>query len=485
MVKKEKNNSRVTKYLIVNFLFFLLIFFLSILNKVSFSYFPFLYLCLLFSICFSTILFSKRLNGKYAILNFFTILYFIFYGAGDILYLIFPEATIYFTERPVITNTEIAALLGIFLYVLGYKIVISNYKNSSKIKHDWKPNFTFNFGVFIWAIGLFGTWIFQFNFSDTRADNVVFGNITVILVLLKMVQPLGTAMIIYRYLTKPSSFLLFVVIGLMTVEFVFGFVADSKELSIRAFVILLILSSLIYGKVPKKWLLLSVCLFAASFSVFQAYRQAIFHDRDQNRQESLSNLSSNLNKALKSKTSGGFKAGIHGFIGRMNLKGNLNTVITRTGYDVDFQDGYTIELLLYAFIPRYILPNKADSSVGQLFNREFKISEDKDTYISATHLAELYWNYGWPGLILGMFIIGSLMGYLSSRWSMKDSPSIVNSMLIFSTLYLLCFRFEGGIALQYTLWARSIVLILLMNYVVGLMGFVVRNKTFIRRTVNT
>lgn len=480
IAKTKPNKNKAMTYFMVNGVFYLIIAVMAGMNPSDFSALSVPYVCLLFSLCSLPIIIAKNMNGRYAILNLFALLYLVFYSAADLLEIIFPIADVrIITNNGFLTETEVAALLGIAMYIMGYCVVAKNYRDKKKKLLDWKHGFRFKFGIILWFAGLVATWIWQFEYADLlHGKKEIRGNFVIVFILLRMLQPLGTAMIIYSYLTKRSIFMLAIVMGILAVEFVFGFVADSKELSIRAFVILLMFYVLLYGKVPKKWLTIAICLFAMTFSIFQAYRQAIFHDRDQSRQEALTNLSANLDKVLASSEEGQgrFRAGIDGFVGRMNLKANLEMVITRTGADVQYQNGYTIGLLFYVLIPRFIMPDKPDSAVGQLFNRQFKVSEDPDTYISATHLAELYWNYSWTGLIIGMFVIGLVMGFAGSSWSLRDRPNLVNALLIFSTLYLLCFRFEAGIAIQYTLWIRSILLIFLMNYLVKLLGFTQQHK---------
>jgi hypothetical protein len=280
-----------------------------------------------------------------------------------------------------------------------------------------------------------------------------------------MLAPVGGAMIIYAWITSGRRSLLMLVLAIIAAEFVLGFVSDSKELSIRAMVLLILAKFLIEGRVPKQWIALAAVAIALTFSVFQAYRLEIFQVREQSRQEALQNLSANLGKALNSKMlrEGQAVSGTEKFIERISFKSTIEVIVERTGRSAEFQDGYTLSLLLYAFIPRLILPNKPDSSVGQMFNREFHFSEDRDTYISVTHLGELFWNYGWPGLLIGMTVIGAVLGVASSSWSLRERANLTRFLLLMSTIYLVCFRFESGVALQYTLWLRTVFLILLLH----------------------
>ncbi len=464
-------DKRVAWFFLLNGCFSVLVFLLAAFGQYSFESQPVIYLSILFFLCSSPLLFADRYNGKFAIFLIFMPLFFLFYGASDLIRLLpgFYDNTKNYREPGYLSLAEFSILIGAALYIGGYLWTANiNYKQSSHaVKAEWSIPIILMFGLFSWAAGLVGTWIWQFQYVDWNNKTNIQGNFTVIFVILRMLQPVGAALLIYAYLIKKSTPLLILVLCMLFIEFVFGFVADSKELSVRSIVILVIAYLLLYGSFPKKWIIAAVIVCIATFSVFQAYRYEVLQQRDTGRQEALQDFSANLDKALASKqlSEGRAISSIKGIVERTNLKGNMQLIVSRTGYDVAFQNGYTIGLLFHAVIPRFIWPDKPDSSVGRLFNREFKISEDPDTYISATHMGELYWNFGWPGLIVGMFFIGSFMGFLSAKLSLVDNPSALKFLVLISTIYLLCFRFEGGIALQYTLWLRSTIMLILLDMV--------------------
>ena len=98
---------------------------------------------------------------------------------------------------------------------------------------------------------------------------------------------------------------------------------------------------------------------------------------------------------------------------RASLKFNMEREFARTGVDVPFQEGRTLVAIPLAFIPRIIWPDKPDVSTGQLFNHEIIQGEVADTYISPSHVGELYWNYGWPR---GDILKDCRYGYFGFPW---------------------------------------------------------------------
>jgi hypothetical protein len=105
-----------------------------------------------------------------------------------------------------------------------------------------------------------------------------------------------------------------------------------------------------------------------------------------------------------------------------------------------YQDGATMEYLKVVFIPRILWPDKPVMSRGYWFSAYVGIASSESEMSSSTAISptgELYWNFGIPGVIVGMFFMGSLFGFL---WRLSG-PNIlgrVEAMLTFSfaTFYM-------------------------------------------------
>ncbi len=55
-----------------------------------------------------------------------------------------------------------------------------------------------------------------------------------------------------------------------------------------------------------------------------------------------------------------------------------------------FQNGYTLTPMITVFIPRVLWSDKPAIPTGQILNRTFHVSEATETFISPSHLGELY-----------------------------------------------------------------------------------------------
>jgi hypothetical protein len=93
---------------------------------------------------------------------------------------------------------------------------------------------------------------------------------------------------------------------------------------------------------------------------------------------------------------------------------------------------------------------------GQLVNKAFHVSDSDNVYISQSHLGELYWNFGWPGVVLGMTIIGLTCGYIGAGFNLRDFRTVTRLLVTVVTIRQLIWGFEGGIAAIYVVWIRSV-----------------------------
>jgi hypothetical protein len=79
-----------------------------------------------------------------------------------------------------------------------------------------------------------------------------------------------------------------------------------------------------------------------------------------------------------------------------------------------------------------------------------------DTFISPSHLGELYWNFGWPGLMVGMTFIGMLLGWIGAASSLAERLSATRLLILLATVGTLCLQFEASVAVTYIVWIRSL-----------------------------
>lgn len=428
------------------------------------------YVVLLFTLCSSPILFITNYRGKASLMLMFLAYYFAAFGLLDLSNLISFNPLPPRPAHALFTTGEIVILAGALAFIAGYGLAASfvSERNTGILRKDWSPKAIPAVGIIAWLIGFYTNALVQFGVGDqftlTDYNLGAFGGF---IVLARILSPVGVLMLVYSYLTTGKRSSLIVLIVMMLGDFGLGFVGDTKEMAIRDPLLFLFSYLILRERVPVIITIIFVVAAGIAFNFFAAYRDEL-GSRHESRVAALSKIDSKLEKILgeNKPLTQRFGEGLEYFSSRITLKQNVEIIASRVGKDKEYKNGYTLKPLLYAFIPRFIKPDKQDSSeVGRLFNREFIYAYyggSPDTYMSVSTIGELYWNFGFAGIIIGMMCIGSLLAYIAGL-TLGEKNNLPRYLLLLLTVYLLVLRSESAVAMTYTFWARSVVLLFLIH----------------------
>lgn len=111
--------------------------------------------------------------------------------------------------------------------------------------------------------------------------------------------------------------------------------------------------------------------------------------------------------------------------------------------------GEGMDYLVYAFIPRALWPDKPTVTRGAWFSEylgQARSEETATTSLGQTAPGELYWNFGWPGVLLGMSLLGVVCGKLwklATPFAERDSLRL---LLYFGITFQVTNMAEAGSA---------------------------------------
>ena len=274
-------------------------------------------------------------------------------------------------------------------------------------------------------------------------------------------------LLIYLYLTAREKKILATLIAIMALNIGLGFFGGgAKLIAIEVPVLFLLSFVLLRERIPVFTLIVFTLATAVLFNVFQSYRNSL-GSSGESRGAAISKIVSGNATALKAGVPLGQRVskGLEYFVSRISARWVIGLVVARTGRNgIPFQDGATLTPLFYIFIPRLVAPDKPDNVIGRLFNHTFSIAS-ANTHIAVTNLGDLYWNFGWPGIVIGMTIIGAFLAWAATKFRLDRNPTLPKFLFLMVTALFLVLKFEDGIALIYTIWARGAVLLLLLHAV--------------------
>jgi hypothetical protein len=431
-----------------------------------------LYLVLLFLISGSPVLWVKRFNDRYSLLAVFFAVYFLYYGALDLSHLLSGEAFLAPADYGILSPAELVILVGGLLAQIGYVIACRGDERQRPELKDWPEAMLVWGGAALWMISTWLFWKFKIEVitdptieAEKRGLGSLSGLQLIGFLLAGYLQPLCIIILAYAQCRYRRAYMIPVLAVVLGVQMVFGFVADINGQVLIGFALVALTKLLIDGTIPKFRMLLMLIIIAVVFPVLQANRMLrgeVSHTKAEQ------NLVQTLMKAIE--TTGKANSGAdhaQSFVERMNLKPSVEMIVGRTGMDVKYQNGDTIVPLLGVFVPRLIWPEKPDVATGRLLNKEFNLSEQEETYISPSHLGELYWNYGWRGVLIGMPLIGLLLGYVGKRCDLAQGTNLTRILILVLTIQQLVLGFESAIVPQYSVWVRSLLAIGLLHWLLA------------------
>jgi hypothetical protein len=424
------------------------------------------YACGLFALCSAPLLYLRTLNSRYVLLAFFMAPYYLYFGALDVASLLFGEE-VPPVRNGFLTSAELAILCGAAFVLFGYLRGVNwggRVGGNAPIA-EWPAHTTLLLGAALWLAGTAAVFYFQVFVVPAKtgaAARLGFAGmgpvLTFIVMLGALAQPLGLLVLAYGYAKYRNVVWQLLIITVVVVQAVVGFITDIKNIAMIASVVIIMTRTLVNNRLPIAWIAGGLIFVLVSFPVFQAYRVEVAGERGLNRMQALAQLDKVVEIAFASRdkvTSGEHGRRSQTFVERASSKANLELLFAHVGVDVPFLNGASLVALPMAFVPRLIAPDKDDVAVGQLFNRQI-LKNDNDTYISISHLGELYWNFGWPGIFGVLPLFGVLLGFIGARTSLEQGSSLTRVLILVGTAQTLCLGFGGGLPVAYIVWLRSL-----------------------------
>jgi hypothetical protein len=434
-----------------------------------------LYAGLLFALCSAPLTLLKSFNGRYILLMIFMCFYFMDFGGLDVQSMLtgfpLPEARI-----ELLTPVELAVLACGVLLFAGYLGAARAWggRRAGAVPAEWSAASMLGVGLILWATGtLVMVYLGVFVTPDASNLTVARGLSslgpagTFAVMLGRLMQPLGLLILAYGSARFRGLSWTALIIAVIILQAAAGFLTDTKQTAMLGILMAVVTRVLLYKRLPVAWIIAALVSVALAFPVFQANRQETTGERGMNRLQAFNNLGKVVQLALASRDKvENLRADERPptFVERTFLKPPFEQVIAHVGDDVPYLHGASLVDLPLAFVPRLVVSDKATLNIAQLYTHQIAHSEE-DTYISISHMGDLYWNFGWTGMLAGMLVAGVILGVVGSGSSLEHGSSLTRVMVLLVTVQTLCIGFEGEVSTSYVLWMRSLAAIGLLHFI--------------------
>ena len=440
------------------------------------------YVSVLTAICSLPMLFLRGWNDRHVLLAIIMGMYFLDFGALDLSILV-VGTDVRHVRTEFLSPTELAVLLGAILMLTTYLFGAGLARGEDVAARaraerglalpEWSTATQLILGTGLWLTGT-GAMVYMEVFAAPEktahaAESAMteMGPVLVFMVMLAhMMQPLGILILSYGYAKRRTVLWTSLIIAVVLIEVAAGFVMDVKRVALMGAALVILTRTLVDNRLPKAWILCSVAALSLMFPVFQAYRTEITDERGLDRLQALQELPKVLSIAMQSAEKDQKRVDPEerpqSFLERSSVKGALESLFLHVPREVPYLGGKSLVALPMAFVPRLIAPDKEDVSAGLLYSQMI-LKFHGDTYISISHLGELYWNFGWLGILLGIPIAGTLLGFVGARFNLEHGTSVTRILVLLATAQSLCIEFEGTIPVSYVLWLRGMAAIGLLH----------------------
>jgi len=131
---------------------------------------------------------------------------------------------------------------------------------------------------------------------------------------------------------------------------------------------------------------------------------------------------------------------------RVGYTGFYAAVIARedSGFFRQHHFDFYASALQHVLTPRFLFPDKAELNDSKLTTALLSIKIDKYTSISLGYVAQAHVDFGFPGLLLPMLVIGGMIGGVAKYFMTRPAPLLIREAFTAATLFLV-FRFEENI----------------------------------------
>ena len=131
-----------------------------------------------------------------------------------------------------------------------------------------------------------------------------------------------------------------------------------------------------------------------------------------------------------------FLEGAASTLSRFDGLGIATVIVRDCPARVPFQGGWTLAQIFISWVPRVVWKDKPDMTSGQWVTDHFAGGPDIHSSTGSTWIGELWFSYGWPGILIGMFLMGIFLRVLHEMLFKPDAamPAQLMSVIVLFTV---------------------------------------------------
>ena len=330
-----------------------------------------------------------------------------------------------------ILRALLGVLLGWSFLLLGYMLPIGKFaaRRLPQPKREWSHLQSLSVAIGLIPLGWSVVLASQFGLIPERAGSGVLGAFAASfyfgIALLTIIR--------LRYKSTPALLLLMV---FLPPAMAYGFFLGSKTTALAPLAMVAFTHIVLTRRVRRIWLIGGLAAFVILYPIQMFQRQIVLAGRPFSAVELLSNPVRSfrlLSRFMASAEAGQYVAeGIQATTNRVDALGIASVIMHDTPSRVPFQGGWSIGLIFVSYIPRVIWPEKPVMTIGIWVTETYGPGAHIVSHTGPSWIGELYFNFGYTGIICGMLILGIYFRLLQAYVMQPGStiPFVMGSVVV-------------------------------------------------------
>jgi len=303
-----------------------------------------------------------------------------------------------------VTRGLLAALTAYAMLVAGYFLPFGPLlaKVVPRMRREWSAETALAVALVMIPAGWVVVLGAQFGLIPERAGSGILGSVA-------HSASIGIGLIVLCYQRYRSRAALVLLALVIPPTMLFNFFTASKILFLMPLLLIALVQVIVTRRLRWWWVAGFLVLMSLFYPVAEVYRQYLFKN-ELRAVEVIASPQRAFGLMAKFTTTSDptdyVTAGVQSTARRLDCVGILSVIVRDAGHRVPFQGGWTIAYIPLTYIPRLLWPGKPKFTTGQWVTDNFGSGPQIRSSTGATWMGELYYNFGWTGLVVGMAILG-------------------------------------------------------------------------------
>jgi hypothetical protein len=309
-----------------------------------------------------------------------------------------------------------------------------------RMKREWSHEATLAVALFMiplgWAVFLAG----QFGLIPDRAGSGALGTIA-------SATNFGLALLAICHLRYRSKAALALLGIFIPPTMTFNFFTGSKQLFLMPLAMVATAHIIVTRRLRLWWIGGFLVAITLLYPISQVYREYLF-GRHLSAVQVISSpdyVFGLMQRFVDTAKLGDYMLeGIVATSNRLNALGITSVIARDAGNRVPFQNGWSLGYIAISYVPRFLWPDKPLTTIGRFVTDHFGSGPWIDSATGPSWVGEFYFNFGWPGVVIGMGLLGVWFRWLHEAFLGANAtiPSFFAGVI---ALFAIAPAVQGGV----------------------------------------